>query len=135
MFFSDVYSVPAQTTAQAPAWRKLRLMKGTIVQWGLYGPDEKANILHVRVEYHGHAIIPFGGSTWMYPLDTGTPIKELIEVSDPPFDLDIYAYNEDDSYAHEYIFFVIVEPTEPVVIPETGMEGLWERIKGYFGGE
>jgi len=135
MYFSDIYSVPINTTASSPAWRKLEIAKGTIKEFILYGPDEKADQVHVKVEYHKEKILPFGGVEYMYPFDSSQPITAEIEIMDPPYVLDIYAYNEDDSYTHEYIFGVVLKPVKPVKPGETLEAGWWETIKGVIGVE
>ena len=133
MYFSDIYSVPANTTAANPSWRKLQVVKGTIKKWVLYGPDEKADLLHVKVEYHLTKIFPFGGVEWIYPFDSSNPMEEDIEIIDSPYTLDIYAYNEDDSYAHEYILGVVIEPKEKVTMGTAETAEWWEKMKGVFG--
>jgi hypothetical protein len=134
MYFSDIYSVPANTTATAPSWRKLSTAKGTIKAWVLYGADEKANLLQVKVEYHKAKVFPFGGVEWIYPFDSSHPIEESIEIKDAPYVLDIYAYNEDESYAHEYILGVIIEPAKPVTPAVEGESSLYTRLRDFFGG-
>ena len=134
MYFSHIYSVPANTTAQVPSHQKLKIANGTIKQWFVYGPDEKADMLHVSIEYHSLQMIPFGGQRWMYPLDFALPIEENIVIKDSPYVLDIYAYNEDDSYAHEYIFGVVVIPEKPVSVPPATSQSVIDRLKQLFGG-
>ena len=134
MFFTDVYSVPANTTTNAPSWRKLTIAKGVIKNWVLYGPDEKADLLHIRIEYHGSQILPFGGQTWMYPFDSSHPITENIDIKDSPYVLDIYAYNEDDANAHEYILGVVIEPAKPVSLSPTLSQTVIEGFRNLFGG-
>jgi hypothetical protein len=133
MFFSDVYPVPANTTANNPSWRKLKVAKGNITSWVIYGPDEKADLLHIKVLYHGAKIMPFGGVEFMYPFDSSHPINENIEIKESPYELDIYAFNEDDSYPHEYILGVVIEPDKPVTPGETIPADWWSKIKGVFG--
>jgi len=133
MFFNDIYTVPANTTDQAPSWRKLQVAKGTILKWGLYGPDEKADLLHVRIEYHGQQILPFGGMRWMYPFDSSHPIDENIKLSDSPYVLDVFAYNEDDTHGHEYILFVVIEPEKPVTPGVPISQSITDRLKQLFG--
>ena len=133
MYFSDIYKVPINTTATAPSWRKLSIAKGTIKAWVLYGADEKADLLHVKVEYHKAKVFPFGGVEWIYPFDSSNPMEEDIEIIDSPYTLDIYAYNEDDSYSHEYILGVVIQPKETVKMGTAETAEWWEKMKGVFG--
>jgi hypothetical protein len=135
MLYGDIYSVPANTTAINPSVRTIHISKGTIKQWVIYGPDEIANQLHVRVSWNGHKILPYGDLLWMYPLTSSSPIIENLKIDDFPLNVVIEAYNEDDSYPHEYIIYLVIEPTEPVKIATSEEAGLWDRLRAYFGGE
>ena len=135
MLYGDIYKVPAQTTAKNPCQRLVKVTKGVIKGWVISGAEEKADLLHVCVLYHGHRIVPYGELEWMYPLDTSSPIAEKIELDTAPFELEIQAYNEDDSYSHEYIIYAIIEPEEPTTAGHTAEAGWWETIKGMLGVE
>ena len=133
MLYGDIYSVPENTPANNPSSRKVVVTKGTIAQWIVYGPDEKANLLHVRVLYQKHQILPCGDLMWMYPLDIGAPISENLLLEDPPYELEIEAYNDDDSYPHEYIVLMNIKPFEAVTEAVT-QPGLVNRIQDFFSG-
>ena len=135
MLYGDIYSVPANTTASNPSKRIIHVSKGSIKQWVVYSPNEAANLLHVRVSWNGHKILPYGDLLWMYPFDSSSPILENLVIGDFPLDVTIEAYNEDDSYPHEYIIYLVIEPAEPVKVAATGEAGLWERLSAYFGGD
>lgn len=132
MLYKKFRSVPANTTADNPDWQKLPVTKGTIKQWIIFFDPEAADVLHVRVEYKGSSIMPFGGKDWLVGFFTDTPLDDNIELDTPPYELDIYAYNEDDSYPHEYYIHPIILREKPVVVGE-GIEGVWDRIKGFVG--
>jgi len=126
--------VPANTTTNAPQMEKLKVGKGTIIQWIVFQPEECADLLKFWVEYHGTQIFPFNPEEWAYGFFIPTGIPDQIELPDEPFTLDFYAINEDDSYEHEYHVYVNIKPAEPIKIAATGEAGLWERLSEYFGG-
>lgn len=132
MLYKKFWSVPANTTAENPDKQVLKVTKGTIKQWIIFFDPEAANVLHVRVEYHGSPIMPFAGEDWIVGFFTDAPLDDNIELDVPPYELDIYAYNEDDSYPHEYYIHPIILREKPVVVTE-GIEGLWDRLKGFVG--
>ena len=132
MLYKIFRSVPANTTEVSPDWQKLPVTKGTIKQWIIFFDPEAANLLHVRVEYHGVPIMPFSGEDWIVGFFTDTPLDDNIKLDTPPYELDVFAYNEDDSYPHEYYIHPIILREKPVVVAE-GVEGLWERLKGVVG--
>lgn len=122
MLFKKFHSVPANTTEAAPDWQKLAVCNGTIIQWVIFFDPEAANMLHVRVEYHGVSIMPWGGKDWMVGFFTDTPLKDSLKIDASPYVLDIYAYNDDDSYPHEYYIHPIITTVKPVTPAEVDEE-------------
>lgn len=135
MLFKKYRSVPANTTADNPDWQKLHVTKGAIKQWIIFFDPEAANLLHVRIEYHGSSLIPFGGTDWIEGFFSAAPWEDNIELDGAPYVLDIYAYNEDDTYPHEYYIHPIILREKPVKLgaPAFDVRAAWNRIFG--GGE
>jgi len=133
MLYKKFRSVPANTTEDDPDWQKLKVTKGTIKQWVIFFDPEAANVLHVRVEYHGSSIMPWGGKDWLVGFFTDTPLDDNIELDGPPYELDIYAYNEDDSHPHEYYIHPILLREKPVTIEPPSMT-IPERFIEFFRG-
>lgn len=132
MLFKKFRSIPANTTISEPDWQKLDVAKGTIKQWIIFSDPEAANLLHVRIEYHGTQIMPFSGNEWVVGFFSDTPFEDNIEIDAPPYVLDIFAYNEDDSNPHEYYIHPIIIPPTPFKITEPG---LIKKIIEFFGGD
>lgn len=116
MLFKKFQSVPANTTESAPNWQKLQVMKGTIKQWIIFFDPEAADLLHIKVVYHGSQLIPWAGNEWLTGFFTDNPILENIKLDVEPYVLDIYAYNEDDSFPHQYYIHPIITREEPFSI-------------------
>lgn len=133
MLFKLRRSVPANTTQANPDFRKLSIAKGTIIEWMIQMPEECADLMQFRVEYHNTQILPFSGSTWLYGMFEPTVIKDNILIDDGPYALDIYAFNLDTRYSHEYNLHCNIEPKKPVT-PIAPSEPMMERLKGFFGG-
>ena len=134
VLFHYIGHVPANTTAAAPFWEKLKMLKGTIIQWIPFQPPECADLLQFRVFYHGTQIFPFNPNAWAYGLFNPTRIEDSIEFFDSPYELDFFAINTDDTFEHEYHMYVNIMPTEPIKPGATGEAGLWERLNAFFGG-
>lgn len=132
MLFKHYQSVLANTTKGAPNWQKLTIAKGEIKQWLIFFDPDAADLLHIKIEYHNTQILPFSGNKWLTGFLIPITLDEKIKIDDPQYILDIYAYNEDTKYPHEYFVHVVIEPKEPVTV--TGeIEGLWDRLKGFIG--
>lgn len=133
MVFKIQRSVPAKTTKTNPDWRKLPIMKGVIKQWVLFQPDECANVMQFRVEYHGHPVLPTTGDEWMYGFFIPTPFIDKLKIDDAPYVLDVFAFNDDDSYPHEYNIYVVVDPPTaitPAELDEETQAALEELLGG-----
>lgn len=132
MLYKKFRSVPANTTEANPDWQKLHVCQGAIKQWVIFFDPEAANLLHVRVEYKGVSIMPWGGKDWLVGFFTDTPLDDNIELDTSPYVLDIYAWNEDDSYPHEYYIHPVIIRDRPMTVVEEE-EGFWERIAATLG--
>jgi len=132
MLFKKFRSVPANTTEAAPDWQKLTVAKGVIKQWIIFTDPEAANLLHIRIDYHGSTLIPFGGKDWIEGFFDNTPFFENIELDVPPYVLDIYAYNEDDANPHEYFVHPVIIKEKPISLAVPS-ESYLDRLRNIFG--
>ena len=132
MLFKINYDVPANTSKQAPDHQKLSIAKGTIIEWIVQMPEECADLMQFAVEYHNTQILPFSGSTWIYGIFEPTVIKDNILINDGPYALDIYSFNLDDSYSHEYNLYCNIEPAKAYKPPKPGYDfkAAWDKLWG-----
>jgi len=133
MLYKISHNVAANTAEDSPDWQKLAITRGIIVQWIVFMPEEAADLLKIRVEYHGTQILPYTGKDWLYGIFMPAVIEDKLKIYDTPYVLDIYAINSDDTFSHEYNLYVNVEPPQPVKpggIPSTTLE----RFRSLFGG-
>lgn len=133
MLFKIKRVVPKNTLRTALDFQKLSIAKGTIIEWLVHMPEECADLMQFRVEYHNMQILPFSGSTWMYGIFEPTVFKENILIIDGPYALDIYAFNLDTRHGHEYNIHCNIEPAklyEPAK-PGFDFKSAWNKL---FGG-
>jgi len=133
VMFKLSYDVPAGTTAQAPDMQKLKIGKGRITGWIVFMPEEAADLLQLRIEYHNLQIFPFSGTEWWYGVFQAFIIPDDFPIPDSPYAPDIYGVNTDDTFSHEYNVMVIVEPASQPGSAAPTSAGWWETIKGVFG--
>jgi len=132
MIFKQFRSVPTSATRENPDWQKLQVKRGDIIQWLIFSDPEAANLLHYKVVYHGVQLIPYSGDQWLEGFLEPIVLIESIKLDEPPYILDVYAYNEDDTFEHEYYIQVNINPPSPVT-PGVETAGMWEKIKGFIG--
>ena len=133
MLFKINRDVPANTTIANPDWQKLQVAKGTIVEWIVFCPVECADLMKFKVRYKGTQLLPFSRDEWMDALHGPIPIKENLILNVSPYVLDVYAYNLDDTYSHEYNIYVNIDPPTAVA-PAEATAGFSQRWKNLFKG-
>jgi hypothetical protein len=135
MMFKKSSSVPANTTSNDPSFVKLRIAKGTITEWIVFSPEEAADLLQLRIFYHGSQIFPFSPDEWYYGVFVPLRIPDEIEIKDSPYELDIIAINSDDTFPHDYHVQVVITPETPVVMGSPQTQSWLEKFRNLFQGE
>jgi len=83
-------SVAANTTELTAETKKLAVTQGIIRQWFIFAPLEGANLLKVKVLFHGHQLIPYNREEYILPATfNNQPIDEYFELSGHPYELEI----------------------------------------------
>ncbi len=133
MLFKIHYDVPANTLITSQDWQKLKVAKGRVIEWLINMPTEGADLLQFRVEYHGVQLLPFTRNEFIYGISQPTLIHDNILIDVPPYELDIYSINLDDSYNHEFNLYVNILPDKPVTPGEEETPGWWNEVKRLLG--
>ena len=72
-------------------------------------------LAHLTIEYHEHQIAPSMRNTDLHgdfhPIDW----DDYYEVYQPPYELKLIGWNEDDSYQHTFDVFIAVLPRKAIV--------------------
>jgi len=134
LLFGHFRSVPAQTTKDSPDHQIMKVSKGTIKSWVIFFDPEAADQLHVRIEYGGFKIMPYGELDAIVGFFSSSPIIDNIKLDIMPYELHIYAWNDDDSYPHEYYIHPIIVRSDPVSPLELSIEEM-EDLESLLGGE
>ena len=132
MLYKINRDVPANTAVASPDWQKLKVCKGTIKEWIVYCPEECADLMKFKVEYQGHQILPITRGEWMDAFAEPTKPTEDLKLDVAPYVLDVYAYNLDDLYSHEYNLYVDILREKPFVPPKSSfnIRTAWSNILG-----
>lgn len=134
MLFGHFRSVPSNTTEADPDKQTLQIIKGVLSGWVIFFDPEAADQLHVRVEYHGFKILPYGELAALVGFLEPVRIPDSIKIDKDPAELRIIAWNDDDSYPHEYYVHSVIMPHKPVTPSVDEDEGLLERFFEWIGG-
>lgn len=128
MLFEASITIPASTTSTSPTTVMLRIAHGIITKIMVRPRPGHAALAHCVILHHEHQIAPstenmdFAGDT--FPIDW----EEYYENYQPPYELKIKGWNDDDTYPHTFDIFVAVLPRKAVLAL-----ALVDAIKGLFG--
>jgi len=133
MLFKIHKDVAANTAVTNQDWNKLKVAKGRVIEWLLHMPAEAADVMQLRVEYHGVQILPFTRNEFIYGIIQPTLIHDNILIDTPPYELDVFSFNIDDTYNHEFNLYVNVIPDKPITPGEEETPGWWDEVKRLLG--
>jgi hypothetical protein len=106
MLFQASITIPKNTLKADPAEVMLPIAMGVINKIMVRPRPGHASLAHCVILYHEHQIAPsvedmdFSGDT--FPIDW----EEQYPVDQPPYELKILGWNEDDTYEHTFDIYV-----------------------------
>ena len=128
MLFELSITIPKETASTAPTTEILRIAHGIITKIMVRPRPGHAALAHCVILHHEHQIAPstenmdFAGDT--FPIDW----EEYYECYQPPYELKIQGWNEDDTYPHTFDIFVAILPRKAILAYQ-----IMDAIKGLFG--
>jgi len=132
MIYKMSNSVAANTTENTAEETRLKITKGVIMEWDIGGFDEGADLLHLKILHGDQQLVPFNREADVWPSMVKRPFWEYFPVTAEPFELVFLAWNEDDSYSHEYWVHVTVMP--PIIAGLVAVSrGVISKAKAFFG--
>ncbi len=115
MLFETSITIPANTTKATPTVEMLGIAHGIITKIMVRPRPGHAGLAHCVILHHEHQIAPstegmdLAGDT--FPIDW----EEYYESYQPPYELKIKGWNDDDTYPHTFDIFVAVLPRKAVL--------------------
>ncbi len=128
MLFEASITIPKNTTKASPTTEILKIAHGIITKIMVRPRPGHAALAHVVILHHEHQIAPstenmdFSGDT--FPIDW----EEYYESYQPPYELKIKGWNDDDTYQHTFDIFVAILPRKAILAL-----ALVDAIKSLFG--
>jgi len=114
MIFAASITIPKNTPAAAPTIVLLKIAHGIITKIMVRPRPGHAGLAHCVILHQEHQIAPstegmdFSGDA--FPIDW----EEYYESYQPPYELKIKGWNEDDTYPHTFGIFVVILPRKGV---------------------
>jgi len=115
VLFECSITIPANTTSASPTTAMLRIAHGIISKIMVRPRPGHAALAHCVILHHEHQIAPstegmdFAGDT--FPIDW----EEYYECYQPPYELKIKGWSDDDTYPHTFDIFVAILPRKGII--------------------
>ena len=115
MLFKASITIPANTASTAPTVETLPIAHGIITKFMVRPRPGHAALAHLVILHHEHQIAPstpdmdLSGDT--FPIDW----EEYYESYQPPYELKLKGWNDDDTYPHTFDVFVAVLPRKAII--------------------
>lgn len=102
MIYARSITSPFGADVTNPTDTVIHLTKGFIYQLDLYFPSGSQGLLKVQIHDHQIQLYPFNVGEYFYGDDGVISFPESHLIDDPPFELIVRHYNEDEAYDHSF---------------------------------
>lgn len=115
MLFKASITIPANTLSTDPTIEMLKIAHGIITKFMVRPRPGHAALAHLVILHHEHQIAP--STEGMDISGDAAPIdwEEYYESYQPPYELKLKGWNDDDTYPHTFDIFVAVLPRKAIV--------------------
>jgi len=111
VFYSLELELPANTPEDSPVELIADLTWGVISHVELEFPPGCAGLAKVAILYHRHQLWPTNADKWFYTDGRIIAWDDYFELLEPPFELVLLGYNDDDTFQHTPIIrFEVLYP-------------------------
>ena len=128
MLFQADITIPKNTTQASPEEEILKIAHGIITKIMVRPRPGHFALAHLVILHHEHQIAPstegmeLHGDT--FPIDW----EEYYESYQPPYELKLKGWNDDDTYPHTFTVYVVILPRKAILAL-----AIVDAIKGMFG--
>ncbi len=121
MFYEFKLAVPALTSQSDPVSVVMPLTEGIIHRFEVQGDWGEHNLVSVSIRRAVHQVFPSNPSGVIHPGFFPVGGATWYELEEEPFQLEAYAWSDDDTYAHTALIRIWLERRE---VLEPGRETL-----------
>jgi len=115
MLFQGAITIPCNTTSADPTIVILKIANGIITKFMVRPRAGHAGLAHLIILYHETQIAPSTENMDFHgdkdPLDW----EDFYESYQPPYELKLIGWNEDDTYSHTFDVYVAILPRKAIL--------------------
>lgn len=115
MLFEASITIPANTLSTAPTFETLKIAHGIISKLMVRPRPGHAALAHLVILHHEHQIAPSTEGMDLSGDAHSIDWEEYYESYQPPYELKLKGWNDDDTYSHTFDVFVAVLPRKALV--------------------
>lgn len=102
MVYAKTVTESSGGSADSPSRNALKITGGLIYDFELYLPPGSSGLLHVWIMHGNYQVWPSVAGETFFGDNTLIAFEDRYLVTAPPYQLDIYSYNLDDTYDHKF---------------------------------
>lgn len=102
MWYYEKVSIPYSTDQSNPVKQTLEIEKGIIEYIEVEIPAGHVGLTGLYITYNTIQIVPFNKDGFIYGNNHVFHIPLDYKVNNPPYELEIIAWNDDDTYPHAF---------------------------------
>lgn len=138
MIYTRTITAASGGSSANPILDRMAVTRGLIYQFDLYFPPGSSGLLKVRMSDGGYPLYPSEPSEWLFGDNTLITFPDRYFIQTPDQVLQIWYYNEDDTYAHQFqirIGQVLAEQFIASFLPGYGQKDTATQIREMIEGQ
>jgi len=128
MLFQASITIPKNTTETSPTEAILKIAHGILTKIMVRPRPGHAALAHLIILHHEHQIAPSTENMDLHGDAAPIDWEEYYESYQPPYELKLKGWNEDDTYPHTFDVMVAILPRKAILAL-----AIVDAIKGLFG--
>ena len=115
MLFQASITIPKNTLETSPTELTLKIAHGIITKFMVRPRAGHAGLAHLIILHHEHQIAPSTENMDFHGDASPIDWEEYYESYQPPYELKLKGWNEDDTYLHTFDVYVAVLPRKAIL--------------------
>jgi len=115
MLFEASITIPKNTTSASPTTEILKIAHGIITKIMVRPRPGHAALAHLVILHHEHQIAPSTENMDLHGDALSIDWEEYYESYQPPYELKLQGWNDDDTYPHTFDVYVAILPRKAIL--------------------